>query len=368
MRVLKVLFALALCAGIARADSVTLKSGSIMKGRIVSENATSIQLEPAGAAEGSIMELPKDSVASITRVTGSQIIVQQLRPPPAKPAEQTATKSTPIQGPGELSPTDTLAAAERLAAGKRFEQAIRAVSKLYTATNASLADVQRARVLQDDWFGHWADAVNAQLKETVALTSRTEDKIKAQREKLDVLQKQLSDQRATHIVTVNDHTVNGYVYRSRQTTVGPAYVPIGAQGLHMQAENELKKQQQELEKNQQSQEALTKQTNTIAALQGEFTELATTNVDRLKAKAAQELAAMQQIAKQAESMGTTQQTNATQSSQEQVATAPVVAPPQTASHETPSNEIPWLYRNWKWVGGVLGVVVVAKFLGIIKFG
>ena len=379
MRMLNVLLAFVFCAGIACADSVTLKSGSIMKGRIVSENATSIQLEPAGAAEGSSMELPKDSVVSITRVTGSKIIVQQLQAPTACPAAQAVQNSAAAQPPAAVAsvPTNPLTAAERYAAAKRFEQAVEIIAGLYVSTNASLADLQKAKSLQEEYFSSWLASLNLESNLSGAKVDTLRNKITTLTAKITTAQQRDDANKSAPVARRYHydgagHLVNDYPYYYYRDS-GPRYVAMGASSELMAAKSEIQKAEKELELEQQNQISIKGKIDGVTNLQTRHLALATNAISQREAEQAKlaeavrqaELAKQAEQAKQAEEIASAiaQNSPATESAK---VTVPITAPQSSPAPEDTNKT--WLDRNWKWLLVGLGVIVVAKSVGIIKFG
>lgn len=378
MRMLNVLLAFAFCAGMACADSVTLKSGSIMKGRIVSENATSIQLEPAGSAEGSVVELPKDSVASITRVTGRQIIVHQLQTPTARPAAQAAPNSAAAQPPPAVAPvpTNPLTAAERFAAAKRFEQAVEVIAGVYDATNASLSELQKAKSLQEDFFARWLADLNMESNLSAGKIETLRNKITTLTAKITTTQQRDDANKSAPTLRNNHydgagHLIYGssYYYRSS----GPSYVAMGSASELLAAKGDIQKAEKDLAQEEQAQITIKGKVERATNLQARNLALATNAISQREAEQAKlaeavrqaELAKQAEQAKQAEEKAAVVAHNAPATEVAKV-TTPITAPQSSPAPEDTNKT--WLDRNWKWLLVGLGVIVVAKSVGLIKFG
>ena len=326
--------ALLIVTGCACADSIRLKNGSVINGKIISESASSIQIEPQGTAHGNIFEVEIIRIASLTKTVNGQTVLRGFVQPPLQRASQSVTNapvlasiSAPVQGSMFV---DTFEYAGRLIDLGHIEQAIQVVSALYFSTNTTIADLQKLQSLQEGCFCRWLSTLSNRWRSATG--------------KIENLQMRIANVAAQDhgggavVMGSTPYHWDGHghiVYEKYPYYTSAPTVPIGRTSDKMAAESVVRGAQQELEIEQQN----------CIVLQGKLQTLSDFH-NKCVSWVADALGVM--LARQAE-----------------VLRVAAIAKPPDSSRSSQSEQT-WFDRHGTWVFIGVGVILIGGFLGAFK--
>ena len=236
------IFVIGLCLiGVVSADSIRLKNDTVINGKIISEDATTIQIEPTGMPAGSLLGFDKENIASLTKTVGGKTVLVGLIPLIKKPVAKAVLLS---------EPSDIFDYADKLIEAGNITKAVKAIDSLYSETNPPLNKLQKLGSIQDAYFHRWIEVFNSQITVSVAKSDGSKARLGTPVPFVKTIRGNGYDN--------GDYPVHydgyGHLIRpSRYYNYEPRYIAMGQDSDKMVYENNLRKAQQEIEDEQKRQ-------------------------------------------------------------------------------------------------------------------